>query len=454
MANNITADLTQGRLWKQILVFSVPLMASNMLQVLFNMADIAVIGKFAGTLPLGSVGSTTILITLFTGFLIGMGGGVNALVARYFGAEDEKGLSETVHTSLILCLLLGLIITVIGLIFSPAILDMLNTKPELMDGAVLYLRIYILGAPALAIFNFGNAVFSAAGNTRKPLYYLLAAGIINIVLNLFFVIVVGMDVDGVALASIISQYISAVLILMALFKAKEMYALSVKRLRITKNKAVSVLAVGIPSGFQNAIFQIANLFIQTSVNSFSAVMVSGNSAAANLDPLIYENMAAFYTACSSFIGQNYGAGRKDRIIKSYRICLGFSFFTGLILGLAAFTAGPNLLSMFTDDPLVVEAGMKRLSIMGLCYGFSCMSDNALAASRGLGKCTVPTIILIMGSCVFRIIWVYTIFAHYHTIESLYLLYIFSWTITGVFEMIYFRVAYRQQTAIFKAAEAV
>lgn len=448
-----TRDLTSGRLWKQILVFSFPLMASNVLQVLFNMADIAVIGRFAGTLPLGSVGSTTILVTLFTGFLIGMGGGVNSLTARFFGAEDNQGIIETVHTSLILCILMGLIITAVGLIFSPAILNILHTKPELMDGAVLYLRIYILGAPALAVYNFGNAVFSATGNTRKPLYYLLAAGIINIILNLIFVTIMGMDVDGVAFASIISQYVSAFLILRALFTSKEVYALCLKKLKIYKDKAVSILAVGIPSGLQNAIFQIANLFIQSSVNSFSAVMVSGNSAAANIDPLIYDVMAAFYTACSSFIGQNYGAGKKERIIKSYRLCLGFSFFTGAVLGVSALAMGPRLLALFTGDPLVIEAGMKRLSIMGLCYGFSCMSDNALAASRGLGKCTVPTIILIMGSCIFRIIWVYTIFAHYRTIESLYLLYIFSWTITGVFEMIYFRIAYKKQTAIFKLPEA-
>ncbi len=437
-------DLTKGSLGKQILLFSLPLMVSNVLQVLFNMADVAVVGQFAGPMALGAVGSTTTLVTMFTGFLIGLSGGINVLVALHYGAKSKKDLTETIHTSALISLMAGILLTLVGVSFARGILEMLHTKPELIDGAVLYLRIYFLGMPALAIYNFGNAVFSAVGDTKRPLRYLSLAGVINVVLNLFFVIVCGMDVAGVALASIISQYLSAVLILAALFRCREMFALQPKLLRMNKEKCQDILRIGLLSGMQNAIFQIANLFIQVGVNSFDATLVAGNSAAANADALVYDVMAAFYTACGSFMGQNFGARKKGRVLKSYFISLAYSFGAGLIMGLGLVCCGELFLALFTKEPAVIAAGMKRLTIMGCSYCVSAFMDATIAASRALGKGVIPTIIVIMGSCVFRVIWVHTIFAHFKTIPSLYLLYIFSWSITAIAEMIYFAKVYKKQ----------
>ena len=306
-------DLTTGSIWGKMLFFSIPLMLTNLFQVLFNMADIAVIGQFAGSLSLGAVGSTTTLATLFTGVLIGMAGGINVLVARYFGARDKRSTIQTVHTALLVSFAAGVIVLIFGLLFSRGVLELLNTKEELLEGAVLYIRIYFLGMPALALYNFGNAVCSAFGDTKKPLYYLSAAGVVNVVLNLFFVIGCKMDVAGVALASIIAQYLSGILILRALAKMGGDYALRMSELKFDKKMAKYIIQIGLPAGLQNGIFQVANLFIQAGVNTFDATMVAGNSAAANADALLYDSMAAFYTACGSFMGQNYGAGKRKRV---------------------------------------------------------------------------------------------------------------------------------------------
>ena len=439
-----TATMTHGPLGRQILAFSVPLMLSYVMQVLFNMADIAVVGRFAGPEALGSVGSTAILVSLFTGFLIGIGSGVNVVTARFLGAEMEKDVRETVHTAALVCPLIGLFMLAVGVIFSRGILEIMGTKDVLIDGAALYLRIYFLGMPALAIYNFGNAVMSAMGDTRRPLIFLTIAAVLNLMLNLFFVIACGMGVAGVAIATIISQYASAALIVISLLREKSSIGLRPALLRLSPEKARMTLAIGVPSGCQNAIFALANLFIQAGVNSFDAVMVEGNSAAANADGLVYDVMAAFYGACSSFMSQNFGARKKDRVLKSYFISLAYSFGAGALLGGLLLIFGRQFLSLFTTEPAVVEAGMNRLGVMGFSYAFSAFMDCAIAASRGLGKSVVPMVFVFLGSCVFRVIWVLTIFAHFHTIQSLYLLYIFSWTLTALAENIYFFRIYREQ----------
>ena len=446
-------DLTQGSLWKKILVFSLPLMLSNVLQILFNMSDVAVVGRFAGSGPLGSVGSTTTLVSLYTGFLIGMGTGVNVLVARYYGSKNRQALGETIHSAAIVCLLGGLLLLTLGQLLARWTLGILHTKDELMDGALLYLRIYFFAMPAAAMYNFGSAVFSAIGNTKKPLLYLLCSGILNVILNLFFVIVCKLSVAGVAIASVISQYVSAGLVLWSLLRSREDYGLRLRELRLSPAKTRAILTISLPSGLQYAIFQIANLFVQAGVNSFSAAVVSGNAAASNADALIFDIMAAFYTACGSFIGQNYGARNKKRILDSYLISLLYSFGIGAVLGLTLRAAGPAFLSLFAKEEDVIAAGMERLSLMGLCFGFSAFMDCSTAASRGLGKSGVPTAIIILGSCVFRVIWIYTVFAHFHTITALYLLYIVSWTITGLAEIAYLVYCYRKQTASFDKAPA-
>ena len=437
---------TSGRLARQILVFSVPLILSNMLQTLFNLSDIAVVGRFAGAAALGSVGSTSHLVYLFTSFLFGMGSGVNVLAARFFGADDDRALRETVHTAFLVCLGMGVVILALGECLSRPMLGLLGTKPDLIDGAALYLRIYFLGMPAMAMYNFGNAVFSAVGDTRRPLLYLSLSGVMNVALNLFFVIVCRMDVAGVALASVLSQHLSAALILAALFRCREAYGLSLREMRLHRARALSILGLGLPAGLQNAIFSIANLFIQGGVNTFDSVTVEGNAAAANCDLILFNVMSAFYAACSSFISQNFGAGKKDRILKSYRVSMAYALGAAVLLGALLLPLGRVFLSLFTTDAAVIEAGMQRMHIMLFSYWISAFMDCSSAAARGLGRSLMPVIITILGSCVFRVIWVFTVFRYFGTYQSLYLVYTFSWAITSVAELWYFARCYRSQTA--------
>lgn len=434
--------MIEGPLAKQILLVSLPLALSNLLQILFNMSDVAVVGRFAGSTALGSVGSTATFVTLFTGFLIGLSNGVNVLVARFYGAGHPKDVSKAVHSALLVSLAAGVLLLFVGLFGSPALLELLNTKEDLLPGAILYLRVYFLGMPALALYNFGNAVFSAIGETKKPLAYLSFAGVLNILLNLFFVIVCKLDVAGVALASTIAQCVSAGLILHALTKVSDCYALDFRKARLDLNMTKRILMLGVPAGLQNAIFAIANLFIQAGVNSFDSLMVKGNSAAANADAMIYDAMAAFYMACASFMSQNYGAGKLDRVKKSYFIALAYSFGLGAVLGGGLLVFGRQFLALFTTESAVVDAGMKRIMVMGWAYCTSAFMDCTIAASRGLGKTVGPTVIVILGSCVFRVAWVYTIFAHFHTIPALYLLYPCSWALTAAAEIVYFVFSYR------------
>lgn len=441
--SNKTSDLTTGVLGKQILLLSLPLMFSNLLQVLFNISDIAVVGKFAGAYALGSVGSTSILLTLFLAVPLGMGGGINVLTALAIGSRSKKDVSETIHTAAIISLIAGILLLAFGMFFARDLLTLLNTKEELIEGAVAYLHVYFLGMPAVALYNFGNAVFSAAGNTRKPLVYLSIAGVVNVILNLFFVIVLKIDVCGVAVASAISQYLSAGLLLKDLFRGEGMCRLQMTEMKLTGSKAKRILQIGVPSAFQYMIYSVANLFVQTGVNTFSATVVAGNSAAANADNLVYDIMAAFYTVCGSFMGQNLGARKKDRVKKSYLICLFYSFMIGLVVGLLLVLFGHQFLSLFANDAAVIEAGMERLMVMGLAYCISAFMDCTTAATRALGKTVFPTIVMILGSCVFRIVWIYTVFAAYHTTQALYLLYAVSWIITAIPEIIYFVIIYKK-----------
>ena len=319
---------------------------------------------------------------------------------------------------------------------------LLRTKDELLEGAVLYFSIYALGMPAMAVYNFGNGVLSAAGDTKRPLLYLTISGILNVILNLFFVIKCHMAADGVAIASVIAQVLSAVMITVHLCRRDDDCRLSLSKLRFNVPSAKRVLMLGIPTGLQNAIFAVANMFVQTGVNTFDAVTVSGNSAAVNADSLIFNTQSAFYTACSSFISRNWGAGRKERILKSYIASLTYAFAAGAICGVLLLCFGREFLSIFANEQAVIDAGMQRIKIMGFSYGICAFMDCSIAAARGLGKSIVPMIIVVLGSCVFRVVWIYTVFAFYKTIPSLYLLYFFSWAITGAAETLYFRKVYK------------
>ena len=436
-------EMTKGNLWKQIWVYSLPLMFTNLLQVFFNLADVAVVGKFAGPIALGGVGSTTLLVTLTTGFMIGMGNGVNTLTALFIGANEKKQESKTVHTGFLLCAGMGIAILLMGVILANPILKLLGTKPELFSEASVYFRLYMLGSPALALYNYGNAVLSAAGDTKRPLKYLTIAGVINVILNLVFVIGFKLNAAGVALASMISQYISAILILRALLITTQDYRLCISKISYDTQMAGRILRISIPAALQYSLFAVANLVVQSAVNTFDHVTVEGNSAAMNADTIVYDMMAAFYTACASFIAQNYGAGKKKRILKSYLITMLYSFLVGLILGVLLFVFKNEFLFLFTDDKDVIARGAIRLGIMSLSYCVSAFMDNATAGARGLGKTFVPTIAVILGSVVYRVIWILTVFTYFRTLQSLYLLYVTAWTMTAIIENIYFFCLYRK-----------
>ena len=453
MARSTTLNMTEGRLGRQIITFSLPLMFTNLLQMLFSMVDLAVVGRFSSSAAMGSVGSTTTLVFLFTGFLMGLGSGVNVLVATHFGARSEKNVRESVSTSFFVCLTAGLLMLALGLIFARPLLELLNTRDDLIDGAELYLRIYFLGMPAAALYNYGNGVLNAIGDTKTPLIYLSVAGVLNVILDLAFVIGLGMSTDGVALASMLSQCVSAGLIVRSLMRSTDIYRLNLRELRFYRDKASHVLSIGVPAGLQNAIFSVANLFIQAGVNSFSTVAVEGNSAAGNVDNLVYAVMNAFYIACSSFVGQNFGAGKADRVRRSYLLTLGYAALAAAVFGGLFLLFGRQFLSLFTPEAEVIDAGLQRIAVMCFSFPLSALMDNTTAASRGLGKGLVPMILVFLGSCVFRVIWIYTVFAYFHTIGSLYLLYPFSWLITGTAEIAYFVYCYRKYVRLLEASPA-
>ena len=453
MARSTTLNMTEGHLGRQIITFSLPLMFTNLLQMLFSMVDLAVVGRFSSSAAMGSVGSTTTLVFLFTGFLMGLGSGVNVLVATHFGARSEKNVRESVSTSFFVCLTAGLLMLALGLIFARPLLELLNTRDDLIDGAELYLRIYFLGMPAAALYNYGNGVLNAIGDTKTPLIYLSVAGVLNVILDLAFVIGLGMSTDGVALASMLSQCVSAGLIVRSLMRSTDIYRLNLRELRFYRDKASHVLSIGVPAGLQNAIFSVANLFIQAGVNSFSTVVVEGNSAAGNVDNLVYAVMNAFYIACSSFVGQNFGAGKADRVRRSYLLTLGYAALAAAVFGGLFLLFGRQFLSLFTPEADVIDAGLQRIAVMCFSFPLSALMDNTTAASRGLGKGLVPMILVFLGSCVFRVIWIYTVFAYFHTIGSLYLLYPFSWLITGTAEIAYFVYCYRKYVRLLEASPA-
>ena len=436
-------QMREGNLFHNIFLYSLPLMLTNLLQVFFNLADVAVVGQFAGSIALGAVGSTVLLISMTTGWLMGMSGGVNSLAALFLGAEDHKKLKQCVDTGFFLCLGVGVLVAAAGNALAVPVLRLLGTKEELIGDAVTYFRIYCLGGPALGLYNYGNAVLSAAGDTRRPLIYLSIAGVLNVGLNLFFVIVLHMGCAGVALASIISQYLSMALILRYLVTVGAPFRLGLRTPAVERGMAGRILSISVPTALQYSLFAIANLFVQSAVNSFDHVTVEGNSAAANADSLVYDMMAAFYTACTSFIGQNLGAGKLDRVRKTYFVTTLYSFGIGLVMGLLLYVFRRPFLGIFTTDAEVVERGLARIGVMSHSYCISAFMDNATAAARGLGKTVVPTVIVVIGTVVYRIIWIYTVFTVYHTLQGLYLLYPTAWTLTAIFGNLYFFREYRR-----------
>ncbi len=432
-------DMCNGPILSKMLMFAVPLMFSSILQLLFNAADIVVVGKWAGDDSLAAVGSTSSLINLLTNLFIGLSIGANVLVARYYGAKQEKELNATIHTSMLLSLISGVILTVIGVFGAHKILALMQTPEDVLPLATIYIRIYFLGMTSTMIYNFGSAILRAVGDTKRPLYYLLLAGVVNVVLNLIFVIVFSMGVSGVATATAISQTISAVLVVRCLMKDKGSIHLELKELRIEKDKFMRILQIGLPAGFQGILFSLSNVFIQSSVNSFGKVVVAGNSAASNIEGFVYVAMNAFYQAAISFMGQNVGAGKYERINKILITAEACVAVIGIVLGNMVFIFGEPLLGIYSDTSEVVAAGLVRLSIISTTYALCGMMDTMVGALRGLGYSIMPMIVSLLGACAFRLVWLATIFQmdRFHTIEMVYISYPVSWTLTFTTHLICF-----------------
>lgn len=424
-------DMCRGPLLGKILIFAFPLMLSGILQLLFNAADIVVVGRFAGSQALAAVGSTGALINLIINVFIGLSVGANVLVARYYGAGEKEQVSQAVHTSVLLSLLCGVVLIAVGVLLAQPLLELMGTPDDVIDMSATYMRIYFCGMPVIMLYNFGAAILRSVGDTKRPLYFLIVAGLINVVLNLFFVIVCGMDVDGVALATVISQVVSAGLILLCLIRMEGPCHLDLHKLHIYKDKMWQIVRVGLPAGLQGCIFSISNVLIQSSVNSFGSVAMAGNTAAGNIEGFVYTGMNAIYQTALSFTSQNYGARQYHRISRVMRLCLALVTAVGLGLGLTAVLFHNQLLGIYSSDPQVIAYGTMRMRFVATLYFLCGIMDVMAGVMRGMGYSILPMIVSLTGACGLRILWIFTLFAANRTLSMLYVSYPVSWFITAL-----------------------
>lgn len=437
MKKSYEMDMCNGPILSKVLVYAFPLMLSGILQLLFNAADVIVVGRYAGSQSLAAVGSTSALINLLVNVFIGLSVGVNVLVAQYYGAKKEDDVNETVHTAVAISLVSGVILIFIGLLASRPLLELMGTPDDVIDKSTIYMQIYFSGMPVIMLYNFGSAILRAIGDTRRPLYFLAVAGVVNVVLNIFFVTQFNMDVAGVALATVISQVISAGLVVKSLMQSEGCLKLELKKLGISKAKFKRIVQVGLPAGMQGAIFSISNVLIQSSVNSFGSIAMAGNTTAQNIEGFIYTAMNAIYQTNLSFTSQNYGGRKYGRINKITMTCVAVVTVVGLVLGLAAYSAGEFLVGIYSSDPEVIQYGLKRLAIFGTTYFICGIMDTMVGSIRGLGYSVLPMCVSLTGACAFRVIWIYTIFQWNRTLTTLYLSYPASWIVTTIAHVICF-----------------
>ena len=429
--------MCHGPLLGKILRFVLPLVLSNILQLLFNAADIVVVGRYVGSQALAAVGSTSSLIQLITNVFVGLSVGVNVLAARYYGSKADRDLSQTVHTAIVMSLVSGVFLIFAGIGLARPMLQLMGSPDDVLSQSALYLRIYFAGMPAFMLYNFGSAILRAAGDTRRPLYYLFAAGVLNVILNLWFVISFGLGVAGVALATVISQCLSAVLVLLTLMKSQGAMKVSWSKMRINRHKAAQIIGIGLPAGIQSAIFSVSNVLIQSAVNSFGSIAMAGSTSANNLEGFVYTAMNAVYQACLSFTSQNVGGKKYSRINRILGTCLGVTLTIGLILGLGTVALGPILLRIYSSDPEVIAFGMRRLRMVCSLYCLCGVMDTLVGSLRGMGFSLVPMISSLVGSCGLRVLWVYTVFAVDRSWDILFLSYPVSWLLTIVCHVVYF-----------------
>lgn len=430
-------DMTNGPLLKQIIRFSIPLMLTGILQLLFNAADIVVVGQFSGSVALAAVSSTSALINLIINVFIGLSVGAGVVVAQEYGANSYKDVQDTIHTSVAIGLIGGTVLGIFGVVMAKPLLELMGTPEDVLDLAALYMRIYFVGMPATLLYNFCSAIFRAVGDTKRPLYYLSIAGILNVILNLFFVVVCGMSVEGVAIATVVSQCVSLVLTLLCMMRSDGFLRLRWKEVRIDWSKLGKIVKVGLPAGLQGSLFSISNVMIQASVNSFGSLVMAGNGAAANIEGFVYNSMNAVYQAAITFTGQNMGARRYERINKILGACLLVVTTIGLIMGVGGYLLGDVLLRVYTQEPDVIAMGKIRLGLVCLPYFLCGIMDVLVGSMRGMGRSVVPMLVSILGVCGVRILWIQTVFAWDHNLQVLYWSYPLSWAATALVHFICF-----------------
>ncbi len=432
-------DMCNGPLFTKIVAFFIPVMLSNMLQLVYNAADQMVVGKFAGATDLAAVGSTASLINLITCVLIGLAVGVSSVVARHFGSGNKGSLYRAVHTSVALSLIVGVILGIVGILFSTPLLRLMGSPDDVLPKASLYMKILFAGLPAMALFNFASAILRAIGDTKRPMIYMILSGLLNVVLNLIFVIGLNMAVSGVALATVLSQILAALLTARCLVKSKEDYKLRIKDIKVFKGEFRQIIQIGIPSSIQSAGFSLSNVFIQTAINSFGSAAMAGCTAAATIENMVYQATNSLYHTTLSFVGQNYGAGKKKRIIKSVVYCAGSAMVLGISVSALCILFSEPLLNLFlnksTDAAFYAKtlaSGTERLLLTLPVYFLCGVMEVATGALRAMNKSALSMVGSLLGACGLRILWIMTVFAANPTIKVLFMSYPITWTVTGVF----------------------
>ena len=435
--NKYEIDMCNGTIMDKLISFSVPLMVSGILQLLFNAVDIIVVGRFSGSWALAAVGSTTALINVFTNLFIGVSLGANVLAARFYAAGRDQEMSETVHTAITFALISGVVMAFVGLICSRYALEIMGTPDDVIEQAALYMKIYFMGMPFFMLYNYGAAILRAVGDTKRPLMFLIISGVINAILNLILVIAFHLDVAGVAIATAISQMISCILILRCLYKTESSYQLRFSKLTIKGVYLKQIFQVGIPAGIQSMVINLSNALLQSSVNSFGSVAMAGYTAANNILGFLYMSANAVTQACMSFTSQNYGVGKLKRMDKVLRDCAILSISIAAVLGGLAYSFGPQILTVYTSDPKVINCGMEILAYTSITYFLCGIMDLFPGALRGMGYSAVPMVLSVIGTVGTRIVWVFGIFPNHRSLSVLFVSYPVSWILTIVLQVMCF-----------------
>lgn len=430
-------NLTEGSIFNKIILFTVPVMFTNLLQLLFNTADIVVVGRFSGSDALAAVGATSTLTGLMVNLFIGISIGANVLASRYYGAGNDKELHDTVHSAILAAVVGGFVMIVLGEMTARPVLLILGTPPEIMPQAMLYLDIYYLGMPFLFIFNFEAAILRAVGDTRNPLYILVSAGILNIICNLFLVIVCGMGIAGVAVATVFSEAVSAFMATRCLMRSEGAYKLNLKEIRLYPGKLPAMLGIGIPAAVQTTTMTLSTLLVQSSVNSFGTLVMAGHTASGNIDSFMYTPLYSFSQTAISFAGQNIGAGKYSRVRKTNRQCFTIVMILGTVMGTLVYLFAPNLIGIYTTDVKAITYGVMRTRLLGFFYGFCGLMEVIPQTVRGMGSSVIPSVIAIVTICLLRVFWIFVVFRNYPDYGILNLSFPVAWILAVILQGIYY-----------------